>query len=69
MKSKIGMKLIFVILIAILLDGCTFIIKDDHATKYYGIDQSRGNEYLNQILDKQQQVYQAEKASVASKSP
>ncbi|MBI5050553.1 MAG: hypothetical protein HZC11_06740 [Nitrospirae bacterium] len=69
MKSIIGMKLIFAILIAILLDGCTFIVKDDHAAKYYGIDEQRGGEYLNQILEKQQQVYQTEKVSVGSKRP
>ncbi len=69
MKSMIGMKLLFAILIAIALDGCTFIIKDDHTTKYYGIDDRRGGEYLNQILDKQQQVYQAEEASVGFKKP
>jgi len=50
--NKIG-KAIFAILIAIVLGGCTFIIKDDHAAKYYGIDDRRGGELLNQILDKQ----------------
>jgi len=69
MKSVIGIKLIFAILIAIALNGCTLIVKDDHAAKYYGIDEKRGEEYLNQILDKQQQVYQAEKVSVGSQKP
>ncbi len=69
MKSMTGIKLIFAILIALLLDGCTFIVKDNHAAKYYGIDEQRGGEYLNQILEKQQQVYQAEKASGGSKRP
>lgn len=53
----IGNKFIFVSLAAIMLNGCTFIVKDDHATRYYGIDEQRGNECINQILDKQQQVY------------
>jgi uncharacterized protein YceK len=69
MKSMPGIRLIFTILIAIVLGGCAFIIKDDHAAKYYGIDQLRGSEYLNQILDKQRQVYQAEKDSIGSKRP
>jgi len=69
MKIMTGIKLIFAILIAIALNGCTFIVKDDHAAKYYGIDDRRGGELLNQILDKQQQVYQSEKASVGSKRP
>lgn len=69
MKSVTGIKLIFVILIAILLNGCTFIIKDDYTAKYYGIDDRRGGELLNQILDKQQQAYRAEKALVGAKKP
>jgi len=51
-------RIIMVSLAVIALSGCTFIVKDDHATKYYGIDEQRGSEYLNQILDKQQEVYQ-----------
>ena len=62
-------KVIFVILIAILLDGCIFIIKDDHAAKYYGIDDRRGGELLNQILDKQQQEYKSAKGPLGTKKP
>jgi len=65
----IGNRLIFASLAAITLSGCTFIVKDDHAAKYYGIDKQRGSEYLDQILEKQQQVYQAEKTSIGSKKP
>ena len=64
-----ALRLMLIGLGLLTLNGCTFIVKDDHATKYYGIDQERGSEYLSQILDKQQQVYQAEKASVSSKRP
>ncbi len=53
----------------IALSSCTFIVKDDHATKYYGIDERRGSEYLNQILDKQQQEYEATKGSLNAKKP
>jgi hypothetical protein len=53
----------------ITLNGCTFIVKDDHATKYYGIDEQRGSEYLNQILEKQQQVYQSEGNKRDTKKP
>lgn len=38
-------------------DG-VFIIKDEQAVKYYGIDGQCGGEFLNQVLDQQQQVYQ-----------
>jgi len=69
MKSMIGIKFLFAILIAIALNGCTFIVKDDHTTRYYGIDEQRGSECLNQIIDKQQQVYQSEKASAEAKKP
>ena len=69
LKEIIVIKLILISLIAIALNGCTFIVKDDHATKYYGIDKQRGSECLNQILDKQQQVYQSEKASAEAKKP
>ncbi|MDI6758298.1 MAG: hypothetical protein QMD94_01290 [Candidatus Omnitrophota bacterium] len=62
-------KFIFIALVAIALSGCTFIVKDDHATKYYGIDEQRGSEYLNQILEKQQQVYQAEKVAAGTEKP
>jgi len=68
-KKMIGVKLIFVSLTAIVLNGCTFIVKDDHASRYYGIDEQRGSEFLNQILDKQQQAYQSEKASAGTKKP
>ena len=67
-KKIIVKKVILISLTAIALNGCTFIIKDDHAEKFYGIDKQRGSEYLNQILDKQQ-AYQAEKASVGAKRP
>lgn len=68
-KEIIVIKFILISLITIAFNGCTFIIKDDHATKYYGIDEQRGGDYLNQILEKQQQVYQYEKASVGTKKP
>lgn len=67
-KKIIVTKFILISLVAIVLSGCTFIVKDDHATKYYGIDEKRGSEYLNQILEKQQQVYQPEKASEGAKN-
>jgi len=67
MKSAIGMKFLFATLIAIALNGCTFIVKDEHATKYYGIDEQRGSEFLKQVLDKQQQVYEAEKVKAGAK--
>jgi len=68
-KQIIIIKFILISVTAIALNGCTFIVKDDHATKYYGIDEQRGSEYLNQILEKQQQVYQSEKASAEAKKP
>jgi len=68
-KEIIVTKFILISLVAIALSGCTFIVKDDHATKYYGIDEQRGSEYLNQILEKQQQVYQAEKAAAGTEKP
>ena len=68
-KQIIIKKFILISLTAIALNGCTFIVRDDHATKYYGIDEQRGSEYLNQILDKQQQVYQSEKATTEAKKP
>jgi len=61
----IMVRIIMASLTVIVLSGCTFIVKDDHATKYYGIDEQRGSEFLNQILDKQQQAYQVAKSSVA----
>ena len=68
-KEIIITKFILISLAATALNGCTFIVKDDHATKYYGIDEQRGSEYLNQILDKQQQVYRSKKASAEAKKP
>ena len=66
---KATIKVILVILIVIELNGCTFIIKDDHAAKYYGIDERRGSEYLNQILDQQQQEYESAEAPLSTKKP
>jgi len=62
-------KFILIGLVVITLNGCTFIVKDDHATKYYGIDEQRGSEYLNQILEKQQLVYQSEENKRDTKKP
>ena len=64
----IMVRIIMASLAVIVLSGCTFIVKDDHATKYYGIDERRGSEYLNQILDKQQE-YEATKGSLNEKKP
>jgi uncharacterized protein YceK len=66
---KAIIKVVFAILIALALNGCTFIIKDDHTAKYYGIDERRGSEYLNQILDQQQQTYESAKAPLGTKKP
>jgi len=60
-KSMTGIKLIFAILIAITLNGCTFIVKDDNLTKYYGVNEKRDIEFLHKILDKQQEIYQGQK--------
>lgn len=55
-------KLLVLAWMAPVLSGCVFILKDDPSVQYYGIDQQRGNEYLSQVMDKQEQVYQAGKA-------
>jgi len=68
-KEIIEKSLLLICLVAMALNGCTFIVKDDHATKYYGIDEQRGSEYLNQILEKQQQVYQSEENKRDTKKP
>lgn len=60
-KEIIVIKFIVISLTAIVLNGCTFIIKDGSSTKYYGVDEKRGSEVLNKILDKQQEIYQAQK--------
>ncbi len=61
MKSAIGIKLIFAILIAIALNGGTFIVKDDNLTKYYGVNEKRDIEFLDKILGMQQEIYQGQK--------
>jgi hypothetical protein len=63
------MKEMIKVIFAILLNGCTFIIKNDHTVKYYGIDDRRGGELLNQILDKQQQEYEVVKSQLGTKKP
>lgn len=60
-KDIIAKRFLLIILAIIALNGCIFIVKDEQPVKYYGIDDQRGKEYLNQILDKQQKVYQTEK--------
>lgn len=69
MKRICRVKLSIVVLIAVVMNGCTFIIKDDQRTKYYGVDEKRGSEYLGKILDRQQQVYQARKVSAEAQKP
>jgi len=66
---KAIIKVVFAILIALALNGCTFIIKGDHTAKYYGIGDQRGDELLNQILDQQQQEYESAKAPLGTKKP
>lgn len=61
LKRKIVIKLTLISLTLVALSGCTFIIKDDNATKYYGVDKNRGSEFLNKVLDRQQEVYQGQK--------
>ncbi len=68
-KEIIVTKLILISLASIALNRCTFIVKDGHAAKYYSIDEQRCCEFLNRILDKQQQVYLAEKSSGGAKKP
>ena len=69
LKGIIMARIIIISLAVIILSGCTFIVKDEHAAKYYGIDERRGNEYLNQILDKQQKEYEATKNQLGAKKP
>lgn len=56
MKAAVVIKLIIVSFIAVTLNGCTFIVKDDNATKYYGADEKRDIEFLHKILDMQQEL-------------
>lgn len=49
---------------AVALGGCTFIVKNGETVKYYGIDEKRGSEDLNKILNIQQERYEAQKAAV-----
>jgi hypothetical protein len=68
-KERIMARIIIISLAVIMLSGCTFVIKDDHAVKYYGIDDKRGNELLNQILARQQQEYEAANGLLGAKKP
>ena len=49
---------------AVALGGCTFIVKNGETVKYYGIDEKRGSDDLNKILNIQQERYEAQKAAV-----
>jgi len=60
-KDAVVMKLILISLTAVTFSGCTFIFKDGNTIRYYGIDEKRDIEFLNKILDKQQEIYQAQK--------
>ena len=66
LDNILRIRIYLVIPAAIALSGCAFIVKDDHAAKYYGIDERRGSEYLNQILEKQRQVHDAAKSSLGA---
>ncbi len=63
-KKIIVVRFVLLLLIAVMLNGCTFIVENEHAIKYYGIDEQCGSEYLIQVLDKQQQVYRTREASM-----
>ncbi len=51
------------------LSGCTFMIKGEHQSKYYGVNEQRDNEFLDQILQRQEEIYQARKISLGNKNP
>ena len=58
-KVSVVKKFTLISLVILISNGCTFIVKDEQVVKYYGIDSQRGDKFLNQVLDQQQQVYQA----------
>jgi hypothetical protein len=58
MAKIISKTCVLVILALMSANGCTFITTDEFKTSFYGIDERRGSEYLNKVLEKQRQVYQ-----------
>jgi len=64
-KSAVVTKVVLISLAAMLASGCTFIVKGEQATKYYGIDEERGSELLGQLEGKQQDAQAAETVSEA----
>ena len=68
-KRMIGAGLSFVTLAGIVLNGCTFIVKDGDMMKYYGASEQRDKEYLNRVFTQQERVYQSQKSPEPHKAP
>jgi len=56
-KKIIILQAILLVFTLISSSGCTFIIKDEQVSRYYGIDEPRGREFLEKIEKKQQEIY------------
>ncbi|MDD3087278.1 MAG: hypothetical protein PHP89_01790 [Candidatus Omnitrophica bacterium] len=56
-KQIIILQAILLFFTLIASSGCTFIIKDEQVSRYYGIDEPRGKEFLDKIEKKQQEIY------------
>lgn len=54
-------KFVLVVLMGLFLTGCALIVKDDNQVKYYGIDEKNGSDFLNNLLQKQEEFYQSQK--------
>ena len=50
------MKKLILALLALSLSGCVFVVKDDNKTKYYGIKEEQGNEMMQQVTARQEEM-------------
>ncbi|RJP29161.1 MAG: hypothetical protein C4533_05020 [Candidatus Omnitrophota bacterium] len=56
-KRRFIVRFVLFVIVAIILNGCVFIVKDGDRIRYYGIDEQRGSEHLHQISEKQREIY------------
>jgi len=50
------MKKIFLAVLALSLSGCVYIVKDGDKVKYYGVKEDKGNEIMQQVTTRQEEM-------------
>jgi uncharacterized protein YceK len=50
------MKKLLLAFIALSLSGCVFVVKDGEKVKYYGVNEDKGSEIMQQVTTRQEEM-------------